>query len=296
MYRKFSYSIQNQTTVKEFLYSEGYSHSTLVHLKKTPHSILRNGEWVYVRDVLNPGDTLEIHLIEEISSENIVSWDVPLDIVYEDEDILVINKPADMPIHPSLNHYTHTLANAVVSYYEKQGIPYVFRCMNRLDRDTTGLTILAKNMLSASILSRDIVERRVHRRYLAIVDGILEGSGTIDAPIARAHDSLITRQVDFTHGEKAITHYRSLTCENGLSLISLNLETGRTHQIRVHMKHIGYPLIGDFLYHPDSMEHIGRQALHSYELEFTHPITKKAMKLTAPLPDDMRILFSAEFS
>ena len=162
--------------------------------------------------------------------------------------------------------------------------------MNRLDRDTTGLTILAKHMLSAAILSQDVANRAVHRTYLAIVEGTLTGSGTIDAPIGRESDSLITRCIDYEHGERAVTHYRSLACHNDLTLVSLRLETGRTHQIRVHMKHLGYPLIGDYLYHPD-MTKIDRQALHSSLLEFTHPITKKAMKLSAPLPTDMRKLF-----
>ena len=133
-----------------------------------------------------------------------------LDIVYEDEDILVLNKPADMPIHPSLNNYENTLANGVADYYQQKGKAYVFRCMNRLDRDTTGLTILAKHMLSAAILSQDVANRAVHRTYLAIVEGTLTGSGTIDAPIGRESDSLITRCIDYEHGERAVTHYRSL--------------------------------------------------------------------------------------
>ena len=145
-------------------------------------------------------------------------------------------------------------------------------------------------MLSAAILSQDVANRAVHRTYLAIVEGTLTGSGTIDAPIGRESNSLITRCIDYEHGERAVTHYRSLAGHNDLTLVSLRLETGRTHQIRVHMKHLGYPLIGDYLYHPD-MTKIDRQALHSSLLEFTHPITKKAMKLSAPLPTDMRKLF-----
>ena len=195
-----------------------------------------------------------------------------------------------MPIHPSLNNYENTLANGVADYYQQKGEAYVFRCMNRLDRDTTGLTILAKHMLSAAILSQDVANRAVHRTYLAIVEGTLTGSGTIDAPIGRESNSLITRCIDYEHGERAVTHYRILACHNDQTLVSLRLETGRTHQIRVHMKHLGYPLIGDYLYHPD-MTKISRQALHSSLLEFTHPITKKAMKLSAPLPTDMQKLF-----
>lgn len=290
MKRVFTYQIEKETTVGDFLKEQGYSRSVIVHLKKTENSITSKGRWLYVRDRLHPGQELTVTLLEKEGSKKIPPVPMDLDIVYEDEDILVVNKPSDTPIHPSLHNYENTLANGVMDYFEKQGISYVFRCMNRLDRDTTGLTILAKHMLSASILSKDIVERQVHRTYLAIVDGILTGSGTIDAPIGRENDSVITRCIDFEHGERAVTHYQSLSSKDGLTLVSLQLETGRTHQIRVHMKHLGYPLIGDYLYHPDTSR-IGRQALHSHRLEFVHPITKKAMELTAPLPSDMERLF-----
>ncbi|MCI8326248.1 MAG: RluA family pseudouridine synthase [Lachnospiraceae bacterium] len=295
MRRIFHYRIEKTITVNDFLKEQGYSRSIIVHLKKTRESLMSNGRWLYVKDFLHPGDVLTVTLLETESSKHIPPIPMKLDIVYEDEDILVVNKPANTPIHPSLNNYENTLANGVADYFYRQQQPYIFRCINRLDRDTTGLTILAKHMLSASILSKELKNRRIHRTYLAIVNGTLTGSGTIDAPIARENDSLITRCVDYEHGESAITHYRSLKSQNGLTLLSLQLETGRTHQIRVHMKHLGYPLIGDFLYYPD-YTHIGRQALHSYRLEFSHPITKKAMELSVPLPFDMARLFPAQFS
>ena len=171
MKRTLTYTIENEITVLDFLKRHGYSHSVITHLKRTPYSILGNGNWLYVNDRLMPGDTLTIHLIEEESSAKILPVPMDLDIVYEDEDILVLNKPADMPIHPSLNNYENTLANGVADYYQQKGEAYVFRCMNRLDRDTTGLTILAKHMLSAAILSQDVANRAVHRTYLAIVEG-----------------------------------------------------------------------------------------------------------------------------
>ena len=192
-----------------------------------------------------------------------------------------------MPIHPSINHYEHTLANAVCYYYENQGIPYTFRCANRLDKDTTGLTIIAKHMLSSAILSQDVANRAVHRKYLAIVKGETNNFGTIDAPIGRKDASAILRVIDYTHGEKAITHYEKIASKKGYTLLSLQLETGRTHQIRVHMASIGHPLIGDYLYHEASTE-LPRQALHSYCLEFYHPITKNLLHFTAPLPSDMQ--------
>lgn len=290
MKRIFTYLIEQETSVGDFLREQGYSRSVMVHLKKTKNSLMVKDRWLYVRDRLYPGDILTVTLSETESSKKIPPIPMDLDIAYEDEDLLVVNKPADTPIHPSLHNYENTLANGAAYYYAAQGEAYVFRCMNRLDRDTTGLTILAKHMLSAAILSKDIAERRVTRTYLAIVKGTLTGSGTIDAPIGREDGSVITRCIDYEQGERAVTHYKSLQTRNGLSLIALRLETGRTHQIRVHMKHIGYPLIGDYLYNPDTSR-IHRQALHSYQLNFTHPITKKAVELTAPLPSDMKRLF-----
>lgn len=274
-------------TISSFLKTKGYPHAVLVHLKKTPEGILLNGHWEYVNTRLASGDLLKIRLIEEESSHNIPPVYAPFSIVYEDEDILVVDKPANMPIHPSIHHYEHTLANAVCYYYENQGIPYTFRCVNRLDKDTTGLTIIAKHMLSSAILSQDVANRTIHRKYLAIVKGETDDFGTIDAPIGRKESSAIERMIDYTHGDPAITHYEKIAAKKGYTLLSLQLETGRTHQIRVHMSSIGHPLIGDFLYHKTSTE-LPRQALHSYSLEFFHPITKEQLRFTAPLPSDMQ--------
>ena len=290
MQRTFYYKIEEAyhgQTISSYLKGKGYPHAVMIHLKKTPEGILLNGQWEYVNTRLSSGDFLEIRLIEESSSQNIQPLYAPFSIVYEDADILVVNKPANMPIHPSINHYEHTLANAVCYYYENQGIPYTFRCANRLDKDTTGLTIIAKHMLSSAILSQDVANRAVHRKYLAIVKGETNNFGTIDAPIGRKDASAILRVIDYTHGEKAITHYEEIASKKGYTLLSLQLETGRTHQIRVHMASIGHPLIGDYLYHEASTE-LPRQALHSYCLEFYHPITKDLLHFTAPLPSDMQ--------
>jgi len=277
--------------IKSFLLKQGYSTQNLIHLKKTEKSILVNGIWVYVTYILKTGDFLEINLIEkqEVSS-SILPVFLPLSIVYEDDDILVINKQSNMPIHPSIHNHDNTLANAVLYYMQSKGDQIVFRCINRLDRDTTGLTIIAKHMLSAGILSKMVSNREIKREYLAIVSGIpKEKNGIINAPIARVADSTIERCVNFESGEHAITHYQVLQTKEQMSLLSLHLETGRTHQIRVHLKYIGHPILGDFLYHPD-MTNIKRQALHSYRLEFLHPITKQTMVFTAPIPEDMQSL------
>ncbi len=203
---------------------------------------------------------------------------------------MVINKPAGMPIHPSMNNYYNSLANALAYYFEQQNCPFVFRCINRLDRDTSGLTIVAKHYVSAGMLSAMIANKAtsgITREYLAIAKGSVRPlEGTITAPLGRKEGSIIERTVDFENGESAVTHYRVLDEKNGHSLVSLILETGRTHQIRIHMKYLGYPLIGDYLYNPD-MEQIQRQALHAWKLSFVHPITGEKMQFTAPLPEDM---------
>lgn len=273
--------------IEQYLRRKGYSGQNLAEIKRMPKSVLVNGEHYYMKQELNTGDHLSIHICETKCSEKIPPIQIPLDIVYEDEDIIVINKPAGMPIHPSLNNYTNSMANALAWYYQEQGKPFIFRCCNRLDRDTSGLTVVAKHLVSGNILSDMVRRRDIHREYLAIVRGhVSPEAGTINAPLARKPGTIIERTVDWEQGEAAITHYRLIEERNGHSLVSLRLETGRTHQIRIHMKYLGYPLIGDYLYNPD-MEYIGRQALHSHRLSFTHPITGEPMEFTAPLPKDM---------
>ena len=291
MERIITYTIDNASTglrIEQYLRRRGYSYQNLARLKKMRESILLNGAWTYMRTAVKDDDILTVHIQEPESSPNIPPLKLPLDIVYEDEDIVVVNKPAGMPVHPSLNNYENSLANGLMYYYQEQGKPFIFRCTNRLDRDTSGLTVVAKHMVSSSILSSMGMRHEITREYLAIVRGALKPSvGTIDAPIGRTGSSLIERKIDFENGERAVTHYRVVEEQNGHSLISLILETGRTHQIRVHMKYIGHPLVGDYLYNPD-MEYIDRQALHSHRLSFTHPVTGEKMEFTAPLPADMR--------
>ena len=293
MTRELFYRItekDNGKTVGTYLKEQGFSRHILTDLKKTEQSITRNGIWLYVNDLLCTGDILCVTLKEDTSSSHILPVNLPLSVLFEDEDILVVNKPSGMPIHPSMDNYDNTLANAVAMYYHKQNLPFTFRCMNRLDRDTTGLTIIAKNSLSSAILSSAIRSREIHREYLAIVSGLTKDSGTIDAPIARKSASVIEREVNFSSGERAVTHYKRLAYQDGLSLLSLKLETGRTHQIRVHMKYIGHPLIGDFLYNLSDTR-MNRQALHSAKLHLLHPIKKEPLHFSAPLPSDMQIFF-----
>lgn len=338
-------------TVEAFLRSEGYSRTTLYHMRNTQGLVL-NGHRSFLKEVLATGDQLRCNILETEDSPNVIETEIPLSIVYEDEDILVIDKPAGLPIHPSMGHYEHTLGNALCWYthhvlgYEH----YVNRIVNRLDRDTSGLLIAAKNMHAAARLGDMIRAHAIQREYLAIASGDvrnifhatsaagnlsglytsrsadpayararlqnLDGSFsdsltdipalrdpanpvlglhfTVNAPIGRKEDSVIERCINYTEGDYAVTHglLLSYNKEKDLSLLRLKLETGRTHQIRVHMQYLGHPLPGDFLYHPDE-RFITRQPLHSWRLRFRHPISGKLLELTAPLPEDMQRLISS---
>ena len=271
--------------VLDFLRKQGFSRHILTAMKADREALSLNGQKAGGRTVLSCGDHFRVRLLETVPADGILPTPLNIPVLYEDEDILVINKPADMPVHPSIGNYENTLANGIAWYFAEKGEDFVYRCINRLDRDTTGALILAKNPLSAAILSVQMKKRQILRTYLALVDGLLPDSGTINAPIARMEGSVITREVNFGTGESAITHYERLAAGKEYSLAELHLETGRTHQIRVHMKYIGHPLPGDYLYNPD-YRRINRQPLHSYQLEFTHPTTGKVMLFTAPLPID----------
>ncbi|MCD8013818.1 MAG: RluA family pseudouridine synthase [Lachnospiraceae bacterium] len=352
-----------QQTIEAFLRAKGCSHHVLTQLKRTDHGILRNGEWAYANQPVRTGDLVTIRLEETEPSEQILPVPLPLQIVYEDEDILIADKPCNMPVHPSAGNYENTLANAVMYYYSSRNIPFAFRCITRLDRDTTGLVLIAKNSLSGAILSNMAAKRQIHREYLAITEGILPEEGTIDAPIARQDGSPLMRCVDEEHGERAITHYRRLSSfmyqypvdpapavvtsqrysanpefadlafrQSSINLVpadsaswqpsinpvyadsasrqssaagnsaaagtmyfslaAIRLETGRTHQIRVHMKSIGHPLPGDFLYNPNSVCALTpRQMLHSHRISFQHPITGETLEFVSEMPEDMLSMF-----
>ena len=195
--------------IEQFLRRQGFSGQNLTLIKRMPQNILLNGQFVYMKDNVHAGDHLRVQINEEASSEKIPPVDLPLDIIYEDEDIIVLNKAAGMPIHPSMANYENSLANALAYYYEKQGKPFIFRCTNRLDRDTSGLTIVAKHLVASSILSDAVAKKEVRREYLAICSGIPDPTtGTIDAPLARVDGTILAREVDFSCGDRAITHYK----------------------------------------------------------------------------------------
>ncbi len=289
MERQILYIIdKDYKSISDFLKSKGYTSSNIVELKKYENGIVLNGTWAYMNQKPAILDRLLVRVCEYKKSENILPVFIKLDIKYEDEDIVVVNKPSDMPIHPSLNNYENSMANALMYYYRDKN--FVFRCINRLDRDTTGLTVVAKHFLSAGILNTSMQKREIKRVYNAIVedDGSLTESGTVDAPIAREDDTLIKRRVS-KEGQRAITNYKVLKRLNGASLIELRLDTGRTHQIRVHMSYIGHPLVGDYLYNERyyDKENV-RPLLHSKSLSFLHPITGENLYLECELPTDFK--------
>ena len=255
-------------------------------LKKYKEGIQVNGEHKRVVDLVAKGDILKI-TIRDTASENIVPTDIPLDIVYEDEDVLVINKLPNMPTHPSMGNYENSLANGVMYYYKSKGEERVFRAVNRLDKDTSGLMAVAKNSYIHARLGEEIQKKELKRKYMCIVCGDVERDGTVDAPIRRADGSVINRIVA-PDGQRAVTHYRVVKRYGEYTLLEMKLETGRTHQIRVHMAYIGHPLVGDWLYGTEDHNIAKRQMLHSCYLCFTHPITGQIMDFKDEMAEDMR--------
>ncbi|MBC8536506.1 RluA family pseudouridine synthase [Feifania hominis] len=269
------------------------SSALLARLKQSERGILLNGRRATVRAVLHAGDVLELELERaDSASPNIIPAEGELDIVYEDEDLLILNKPARIPVHPSQGHYGDSLANIAVYHYARRGQNFVFRPVNRLDRGTSGLMAVAKNAYCHERLIASL-HTGLRREYLAIACGrFAQRTGVIDAPIARAPGSVLRREVS-PSGDPARTHYEVLAERGAFTLLRLRLETGRTHQIRVHLAHMGHPLVGDFLYGEENRALIDRTALHAAALSLTQPITGRALAFRAPLPADMLRLWRA---
>lgn len=256
---------------------------------KTAKKILLNSEPVYVSKKLSENDLLEILIDFVEDNSNIVATDIPLDILYEDDWLLIINKPPKIAIHPSCLHYDNTLSNGVKAYFDKIGLAKKIRPINRLDKDTSGIVLFAKCEYIQECLVKQMKENIFKKEYIAILQGNLaQKSGTINAPISRKPNSIIERCVS-ENGDSAITHYFVIENKIDMSKVQFVLETGRTHQIRVHCKYIGNPIVGDTLYgSPSNL--IDRQALHSYRVSFIHPITKEKLVIEAPVPDDMKFM------
>jgi 23S rRNA pseudouridine1911/1915/1917 synthase len=289
-YRKITYQIEEKDagrTVLSYLKERGFSSRVLAGLKRSPYGITIGRKKVTVQKQLRAGDELTVRIANrerQVANEHIQPVDLPLTIHYEDEDVLVVDKPPHLATHPSLGKHGATLAGAVAFYLA--GKEFVFRPVHRLDKDTSGAILLGKNAHSAGVLGESLKKGGIQRTYLAILEGELpQEKGTIDAPIARVEGSVLKREV-IAAGDRAITHYKVLAKGQGYCLVHLKLDTGRTHQIRVHTAHLGAPVAGDFLYGREDPA-LGRQALHSATLAFTHPVSGEGITLRCPLPQDL---------
>ena len=263
--------------------------STLVkRLKHRENGILLNGRPVRTNQKAAGGDRLTVLLEDaDACSQNVVPTPGELDILFEDQDLLVVDKPAGVPVQPSPGHYADSLGNILVWHYQQLGQSFTFRPVNRLDKGTSGVMAVAKNAYIHDALRRQMAQGLLKKEYLALAEGRLQPpDGVIDAPIARKPGSVLLREVR-PEGAQAVTAYRTVAAGQTLSLVRLSPATGRTHQIRVHLAHLGHPLLGDFLYGTERPDLISRPALHACSLSLLHPITGEALCWEAPLPEDM---------
>ncbi len=272
-------------TVQTFLRRAcGLSWRMVVKLKRVEGGMTADGVSVRSIDRLAAGQTVEVRMPQD--AVRIEGADMPLDVVYEDEDVLLINKPPYLAVHPSAGKPEPTLANAVVGYFERRGTSLSFRPINRLDRNTSGLLLAAKTPHVAYALAG-----KPQKAYLAVVLGALTGEGIIDQPIRVREGSCITREVG-DGGKPSVTRWRALATDGEISVVRVVIETGRTHQIRVHMAWLGYPLAGDTMYGTDEV-YLPRHALHCGYTAFIHPRTDEMMTFTCPVPADMRQLIES---
>ena len=293
---KFNYIVcESDESIKQILKNKfTMSERYILKLKKN-NCICINNIPVHINYKINPGDSLSItENFDEDSSNIVPNPNVSLDVLYEDEFMLIVNKPPHLPVHPSILHYEDSLSNGVKYYYNNINLKKKIRPVNRLDKDTSGIVIFAKNEYIQECLIKQMKLNIFKKYYIAILDGILENDhGTIEAPIARKENSIIERTIS-PLGDKAISHYKVLKRFHNMTEVEFYLETGRTHQLRVHSKHIGHPIIGDTLYGKPSLL-ISRQALHAHAVEFMHPITKEKTTIQAPIPDDLKNITQDDF-
>ena len=280
-------SIDAGKSVKEFLKKQKISKNALTDIKFNGGSIAVCGNEVSVRYVLMQNDHLTVQFPMEEPSAGLIGEEIPLKVIYEDDELLVVNKPSGMNTIPSREHPSGSLANALIGYFQKIGLHATTHIVTRLDRDTSGLVLVAKYRYFHHLFSEQQKSGAIKRTYVALAEGTFnEMNGIIEEPIGRKKDSIIEREVR-QDGQYALTHYRVLKRYPLFTLLELRLETGRTHQIRVHLSYIGHPLLGDDLY-GGKVEWLNRQALHCYHLSFYHPIKKKMFEFTSELPEDMK--------
>lgn len=289
---KFEYLItekDKELPIKELL-KRNFNFSSRLMTKLKVHDCVKlNGEHIKLYMKGNPGDKISISLPKEKS--DFEPENINIEVVYEDDDLLIINKQPGYVVHPTKGHPCHTMANGIMNYMIKNKKNFKIRFINRLDMDTSGLLVIAKNSHSQDDFSKQMSENKVEKRYLAVVKGIIEQDfGTIDLPIDKEEEDAVKRIVR-EDGYPSKTHFTVVErFDKGYTLVELLLETGRTHQIRVHMAHIGHPVVADALYGEPAVLLIERQALHAASLSFCHPVSKEKMTVAAPLPEDMKKL------
>lgn len=287
-YDLITYISEEEMTLKEILLDKlNFSIRSLSKMKRE-QTVLVNKEFKKPSTKIKKGDLIEVKIDEEMA--NFMPQDLKLDILYDDFDLIMVNKPPFMVVHPTKSHCDNTVANGVTYYIKEKKENVKIRFVNRLDMNTSGLVIVAKNAYAHHTLSNDMSLDNVEKVYIAVVKGVVKKDrGTINLPIFRPSEDSIKRVVD-DKGQVSITHYEVLERLNDATVLKLRLETGRTHQIRVHLSHIGHGIIGDELYGYVDENLINRQALHAYSLKFNQPRTKENLEFKADLPEDMKNL------
>lgn len=279
----------NESKVRDYLKYEENLSSRFIKNAAMDKRLWVNNEKVKLNYVLKEGDIIKVD-VEKDETQNIEGEDLNIEVVHEDEDLLVVNKPPFMVVHPTKRHQSGTLANGIIYHFRKNNDSSIVRLVSRLDRDTSGLIMIAKNQFAHMTLAKSMENNLIEKKYLAIVHGIIEkDSGTIDAAIGRPSDDSIKRAV-MENGQRSITHYNVIKRFNNATLVELKLETGRTHQIRVHLSSIGHPIYGDSLYGKQEPQYIKRQALHAYKLILPHPRSNDFLEIKSQIPQDMEVL------
>lgn len=289
---KLEYIVNNLSkykTVKQILKEEFLISDRLITKLKLSKQIFLNNQPTHINQKLEVGSLITVDLNFEETCDNIVPTEINLEILYEDVGMLIVNKPPFTPVHPSMDHFEDSLSNGIKHYFNSIGLRRKIRPVNRLDKNTSGIVIFAKNEYIQECLIKQMKLGTFKKEYLALVNGTLDkNKQTINEPIARKQDSIIERCVS-PDGDIAITEMELIKTFNNYSLVKCNLKTGRTHQIRVHMSHIGHPILGDDLYGKKSTL-INRQALHAYRITFIHPINKNKIEIVAKIPKDIERL------
>ena len=277
-------------TIKDFLLSNNISSKAISTLKKQVDGILVNGKVQFTNYKLQPNDILSINLDENNDYENIIATKMDLNILYEDDDIVIVNKSADITVHPSKKYFTNSLVNGLTYYYQNKNMDVKLHCITRLDKETSGCVLFAKNRIAANCLSNMVKQKEISKTYLSLASGkINKQHFLISAPISRVSKGNILRCVDFQTGKEALTECFLLGYypSNDISLLKCLLHTGRTHQIRVHLQYINHPIVSDSLYNK-SCNLLLRQGLHCYNIRFIHPISHQLIDVTSQLPADLK--------